>query len=143
MGECVCCSAVLPRKHRRAALVTHPLGCHRPRISDRVCFRGILIRPVTGCSWVDVESILDHQVSDTTLRSRRDEWVEAGVFDTLADEAKSHPHRILGTRRPRSGLHVPRSRLAGGYRDLPGGTCADSGGYGPVSQSFRDTLNVV
>lgn len=21
---------------------THPLGCHRPRISDRICFRGIL-----------------------------------------------------------------------------------------------------
>jgi len=28
----------------------HPLGCHNPRISDRVCFRGILIRLVTGCS---------------------------------------------------------------------------------------------
>lgn len=24
---------------------THPLGCHRRRISDRICFRGILIRP--------------------------------------------------------------------------------------------------
>jgi transposase len=27
---------------------------------------GILIRLVTGASWVDIEAILDHQVSDTT-----------------------------------------------------------------------------
>lgn len=51
----------------------HPLRCHRPRISDRLCFRGILIRLATGASWVDIEAILDHQVSDTTLRARRDE----------------------------------------------------------------------
>jgi hypothetical protein len=30
---------------------THPLGCHRPRISDRYCFEAILFRLVTGCSW--------------------------------------------------------------------------------------------
>ena len=29
----------------------HPLGCHRPRISDRDCFEAILFRLVTGCSW--------------------------------------------------------------------------------------------
>jgi hypothetical protein len=29
---------------------SHPLGCHRPRVPDRVCFRGVLIRPVTGAS---------------------------------------------------------------------------------------------
>jgi transposase len=29
---------------------THPLGCHRPRVPDRLCFRGILIRLVTGAS---------------------------------------------------------------------------------------------
>ena len=26
----------------------HPLGCHNPRIPDRVCFRGLMIRLVTG-----------------------------------------------------------------------------------------------
>jgi hypothetical protein len=30
---------------------SHPLGCHRGRISDRFCFEGILRRLVTGCSW--------------------------------------------------------------------------------------------
>jgi hypothetical protein len=74
----------------------HPLGCHRPRVADRVCFRGILIRLVTGASWVDIEAILDHQVSDTTLRARRDEWIAADVFDRLRVEALAAFDRIIG-----------------------------------------------
>ncbi len=75
---------------------THPLGCHRPRVPDRLCFRGILIRLVTGASWVDIEAILDHQVSDTTLRARRDEWIDAGVFDRLEAEAMAAFDRVVG-----------------------------------------------
>ena len=74
----------------------HPLGCHRPRIFDRLCFRGILIRLVTGCSWAAAEQLLDKAVSDTTLRTRRDEWVTAGVFDALATEAVETYDRIYG-----------------------------------------------
>jgi transposase len=75
---------------------SHPLGCHRPRVPDRVCFGGTLIRLVTGASWVDIEAILDHQVSDTTLRARRDEWVDAGVFEQLKEEALAGYDRIVG-----------------------------------------------
>jgi len=74
----------------------HPLGCHRPRVPDRLCFWGVLIRLVTGASWVDVEAILGHQVSDTTLRARRDEWIEAGVFEQLKNEATVAFDRIIG-----------------------------------------------
>ena len=74
----------------------HPLGCHRPRVPDRLCFRGILIRLTTGSSWVDIEAILDHQVSDTTLRARRDEWIAADVFDRLKTEAITAFDRIIG-----------------------------------------------
>jgi len=63
----------------------HPLGCHRPRISDRVCLFAMLVRLVTGCSWVDAERLTGGVVSDTTLRARRDEWSEAGIFDQLAE----------------------------------------------------------
>ena len=73
---------------------SHPLGCHRPRVSDRLCFWGILVRLVTGCSWVSVEAILE-QV-DTTLRTRRDEWIGAGVFDTLRQHALHAYDRIVG-----------------------------------------------
>ncbi|MCP5029156.1 MAG: IS5 family transposase [Actinomycetia bacterium] len=74
---------------------SHPLGCHNPRIPDRLCFRGILIRLVTGSSWEDIEAILDFEVSDTTLRARRDQWIDAGVFDQLAAEALAAYDRIL------------------------------------------------
>jgi transposase len=75
---------------------THPLRCHRPRVPNIVCFRGLLIRLVTGASWVDIEAILDHRVSDTTLRARRDEWIDAGVFEVLKDEALAAFDRIIG-----------------------------------------------
>jgi transposase len=75
---------------------SHPLGCHRPRVPDRLCFWGILIRLVTGSSWVDIEAILEHRVSDTTLRARRDEWIDAGVFEQLKTEAITAFDRIVG-----------------------------------------------
>ncbi len=39
-------AAYLPKRED----TTHPLGCHRPQISDRDCFEAILLRLVTGCS---------------------------------------------------------------------------------------------
>ena len=74
----------------------HPMGGHRPRIPDRVCFEGILIRLVTGCSWVTAEHLLGGAVSDTTLRARRDEWTDAGVFDAVVSEALAGYDRIVG-----------------------------------------------
>lgn len=84
--------ALLPERE----VVDHPMGGHRPRISDRVCFQGILIRLATGCSWESAEHLLGGAVSDTTLRARRDEWVAAGVFDELASEALAAYDRIMG-----------------------------------------------
>ncbi|NQV05260.1 IS5 family transposase [bacterium] len=75
---------------------SHPLGCHRRRISDRVCFEGILIRLATGCSWEDTERLMHHRVSDTTLRARRDQWLGAGVFDAVVEEAIAAYDRIVG-----------------------------------------------
>lgn len=74
----------------------HPLGCNRPRVADRLCFWGILIRLTTGSSWVDIEAILEHRVSDTTPRARRDEWITACVFDRLRAEAVAAFDRIIG-----------------------------------------------
>jgi transposase len=82
---------LLPHNHD-----AHPLGCHRPRASHRLCLWGMLIRLTTGCSWVDVEAILERRVSDTTLRSRRDEWIAAGVFEHLKTEALGAYDRIIG-----------------------------------------------
>lgn len=75
---------------------THPLGCHRPRASAKACFKVILVRLVTGCSWVDAEYLCGKAVSDTTARTRRDEWIAAGVFDRLIAEALAGYDRIIG-----------------------------------------------
>ncbi len=74
----------------------HPLGCHRPRRSDRDCFEVMLVRLGTGCSWEDAERLCANKVSDTTVRQRRDEWLAAGVFDAIAQEAMSAYDRIIG-----------------------------------------------
>ena len=79
-----------------ARIDDHPLGCHRPRASDRLCFEGILIRLVTGCSWADAERLLGGRVSDTTLRTRRDEWNDVGIFGRLVDEAIDAYDAIIG-----------------------------------------------
>ena len=76
--------------------VTHPLGCHRQRASDRACFAVMLVRLATGCSWEDAERLCGNEVSDTTVRDRRDEWIDAGVFDAIATEAIGGYDRIIG-----------------------------------------------
>lgn len=76
--------------------MTHPLGCHRPRKSDRACFEVMLVRLVTGCSWEDAEYLTGRVVSDTTARERRDEWIVAGVFDAIANEAVAGYDKIVG-----------------------------------------------
>jgi transposase len=64
---------------------THPLNCHRPRIPDRDCFTGILVRLVSGCSR-DVAARLT-PAGETTVGNRRTEWREAGVFNKLVEVA--------------------------------------------------------
>lgn len=60
--------------------VDHPLGCHRPRIPDRIVFDKLGQVLVFGCAY---GRIADDACSATTLRRRRDEWIDAGVMDTL------------------------------------------------------------
>ena len=74
----------------------HPLGCHRRRVSDRACFDVTVVRLATGCSWEDAERLCGERVSDTTVRSRRDERINAGVFEALVAETLTGYDRIIG-----------------------------------------------
>lgn len=85
-------SAVEPRLP--VVVDRHPLGCHRRRCDDFQCFEAILFRLVSGCSW-DVAGRLG-KGSETTLRRRRDEWWQAGVFAGLVDETLEGYDRIIG-----------------------------------------------
>lgn len=73
---------------------THPLGVHRRRKSDWECFKVMLVRLVTGCSWEDAERLCANKVSDTTVRSR--EWVAAGVYQAILAEARAAYDKMIG-----------------------------------------------
>jgi transposase len=68
-------SELLPQKK-----VEHPLGCHNPRIPDRVVFDKLVQVLVFGCAY---ERIADESCSATTLRRRRNEWIASGVMGRL------------------------------------------------------------
>jgi transposase len=60
--------------------VVHPLGCHRPRIPDRIVFDKLVQVLVFGCAY---QRIADATCSATTLRRRRDAWIATGAMATL------------------------------------------------------------
>lgn len=72
---------------------THPLGCHNPRIPDRVVFEKLVQVLVFGCAY---EKIADGSCSATTLRRRRDEWIDAGVMERLREVVLDGYDRAIG-----------------------------------------------
>lgn len=80
--------ALLPER-----VVSHPLGCHRPRIRDRVVFDKLVQVLVLGAAY---ERIADSTCSASTIRRRRDEWVESGVFEQLEQICLEAYDRIVG-----------------------------------------------
>jgi transposase len=81
-------TALLPERE-----TDHPLGCHRPRIPDRVIFEKLVQVLVFGCAY---HRIADESCSATTLRDRRDEWIELGVIDALREMALDAYDRTIG-----------------------------------------------
>ena len=72
---------------------SHPLGCHRPRIGDRIVFEKLIQVLRFGCSY---ESIADCTCSATTIRERRNEWIRARIFADLKQIARDSYDRIVG-----------------------------------------------
>lgn len=71
----------------------HPLGCHRPRITDRLDFDKLIQVLVLGASY---EKNSDIGCSATTIRRRRDEWINAGIFTTMEQICLESYDRIIG-----------------------------------------------
>ncbi|BAU96228.1 transposase [Corynebacterium suranareeae] len=72
---------------------THPLGCHRPRIADRIIFDKLIQVLVLGASYIKIS---DSTCSATTLRTRWDEWITTGIFHTLEQICLEFYDRIIG-----------------------------------------------
>jgi transposase len=80
--------ALLPERR-----TDHPLGCHRSRIPEMVVFEKLVQVLVFGCAY---ERIADASCSESTLRRRRDEWIELGVMERLRQICLEAYDRLIG-----------------------------------------------
>ncbi|MEU8922466.1 IS5 family transposase [Kitasatospora sp. NPDC048545] len=100
----------------------HPMGCHRRRISDRIMFDKLLQVLRFGCSY---EAIADSTCSATTIRNRRDEWMELGLFVRLKQIALEAYDRVVG-------LVLDQVAVDGAITKAPGG--GEAAGRSPVDR---------
>lgn len=113
-------SAPLPERPVYAP--SHPLGCHRPRIGDRIIFEKLIQVLRFGCSYA---AIADCACGATTIRERRDEWIRAGIFAQLHAIARESYDRIVG-------LVLEELAVDGCITKAPGG--GDCAGPSPVDR---------
>ena len=125
-------AALLPDRE-----VDHPLGCHRPRIPDRVVFEKLVQVLVFGCAY---RRIADEGCSATTLRDRRNEWIEIGAMDSLREIVLEAYDRYIGldlsevavdcciTKAPCGGQKAGRSPVDRGKRGIKRSTAVDGEG---------------
>jgi transposase len=124
--------ALLPERH-----TDHPLGCHRSRIPERVVFEKLVQVLVFGCAY---ERIADGSCSESTLRRRRDEWIELGLMDRLRRICLEAYDRLIGlklsevavdccvTKAPRGGEKAGRSPVDRGKRGIKRSMAVDAEG---------------
>ena len=113
-------SALLP--DRPVYDPSHPLGCHRPRVGDRIIFEKLVQVLRFGCSYA---AIADCACGATTIRERRDEWIRAGIFAKLHAIARESYDRIVG-------LVLEELAVDGCITKAPGG--GDCAGPSPVDR---------
>jgi transposase len=113
-------AALLP--DRPVYAPSHPLGCHRRRIPDRLVFEKLLQVLRFGCPY---EAIADSSCSASTIRARRDEWIAAGVFARLRQITLEAYDRIAG-------LVLEEILIDGCITKAPGG--GECAGRSPVDR---------
>ena len=118
---------------------SHPLGCHRPRIPDRVVFEKLVQVLVFGCAY---EKIADGSCSATTLRDRSSRRVDRawGVIERLREMTLEAYDRAIGldlselavdcciTKAPCGGEKAGRSPVDRGKRGLKRSVVVDGRG---------------
>lgn len=116
---------------------THPLGCHRRRVADRVVFDHIVAGLVHGSSY---ERIASSGCSDRTIRRRLHEWADAGLTQALQPLVLQQYDRMIGleltdvvvdgciTKAPGGGETAGRSPVDRGKQGLKRSTVTDATG---------------
>ena len=153
-------AALLPEREK-----IHPLGCHRPRIPERVVFNKLVQVLVFGCAY---ERIADETCSATTLRRRRDEWIASGVMEELREIVLDSYDRMIGldlsdiavdgciTKAPCGGQKADRSPVDRGKQGIKRSTVVDANGIplgaiaapanrhdSPLLENTLDTMDIL
>ncbi len=127
--------ALLPE--RPAVVPTHPLGCHRRRIPDRVVFEHVVTALAHGSGY---ERLATPGCSDRTIRRRVRDWAEAGLAQPLHTLVVEQDDRMIGldlddvavdgciTKAPCGGEKAGRSPVDWGKRGLKRSTLTDGTG---------------
>lgn len=128
-------SVLLPQ--RPLVAEHHPLGCHRPRVADRVVFDRVVVVMVHGTGY---ERNAIPGCSDRTIRRRVHEWAEAGLTAHLHALVLRQYDRMIGlelrdivvdgciTKAPCGGEKAGRSPVDRGKQGLKRSTVTDANG---------------
>jgi Transposase DDE domain len=128
-------SALLPE--RPLVAPSHPLGCHRQRIADRVVFEHVIAALVHGSGY---ERIASPGCSDATIRRRLKEWAAAGLSEQVHTLALQAYDRMIGlelddlavdgciTKAPSGGEVAGRSPVDRGKQGLKRSLVTDAAG---------------
>src|SRR3712207_9551737 len=113
-------AALLPA--RPAVSPTHPLGCHRRRIPDRVVCEHVVAAWVHGSGY---ERIASPGCSDGTIRRRLKEWAALGLSEQVHALALRAYDRMIG-------LELDDLAVDGCITKAPGG--GEVSGRSPVDR---------
>jgi len=113
-------SALLP-EHPVVA-PSHPLGCHRRRIPDRVIFEHVIAALVHGSGY---ERVATAGCSDRSIRRRLHEWAAAGLAEQVHTLALRAYDRMIG-------LELDELAVDGCMTKAPGG--GEAAGRSPVDR---------
>ena len=113
-------SALLPERPRFSP--THPLGCHRERIADRVVFEHMIAALVHGSGY---ERVASAGCSEGTIRRRLKEWAAAGLSEQVHTLALRADDRMIG-------LELDDLAVDGCITKAPGG--GEVAGRSPVDR---------
>lgn len=116
---------------------THPLGCHRRRIPDRLVFEHVVAALVHGSGY---ERIASSGCSDATIRRRLRGWAQLGLSEQVHTLTLRAYDRLLGldledlavdgclTKAPSGGEVAGRSPVDRGKQGLKRSVVTDGGG---------------
>ena len=86
-------AALIGSEERAEFSPTHPWGCHRRRIPDRVVFEHLVAALVHGSGY---ERIATASCSDRTIRRRFREWAQAGHGRAILRIALAAHDQMIG-----------------------------------------------